>query len=223
VTPRYLTVSRTARYFALGPEPGAAREIWIALHGYAQLAERFLTSLTPLDDGATHLVAPEALSRFYLETQQNGRHANRVGATWLTREARDADLQDHLHYLDRLQDHLLTDVASPPRLTVLGFSQGAVMAARWVARGRRPPDHTLLWGSPLPDDVSPTALARGLEGRPITLVAGDADPIVPPGAIEASGDLLCSAGLPARVIRFAGGHVIPRAALLQSAGRSLSG
>ena len=94
--PRYLPVSRTARYFALGPEPPAAREIWIALHGYAQLAERFLTQLAVLDDGSTHIAAPEALSRFYLETQRSGRHADLVGATWLTREAREADLDDHL-------------------------------------------------------------------------------------------------------------------------------
>lgn len=219
MNPRYLTVSRTARYFAFGPEPPTAREIWIVLHGYAQLAERFIAHLAPLDDGGTHVAAPEALSRFYLETQRNGRHGNLVGATWLTRQAREADLDDHLHYLDRFRDHLFTGVVHPPRLTVLGFSQGAVMAARWVAHGRQPPDHTVLWGSPLPDDVPPNALARGLEGRPVTLVAGDADPIVPPGAIEASADALLAAGVPARAMRFEGGHLIPRLALLQSAGR----
>jgi predicted esterase len=219
VIPRYLAVTRTARYFALGPEPPAAREIWIALHGYAQLAERFLTQLAALDDGSTHIAAPEALSRFYLETQRSGRHADVVGATWLTREARAADLDDHLHYLDRIRDRLLTGVDHSPRLTVLGFSQGAVMAARWVAYGRRPPDHTVLWGSPLPDDVSPNALAKGLEGRPVTLVAGDTDPVVPPGAIEASVDALLAAGISASAMRFEGGHVISRIPLLQCAGR----
>jgi predicted esterase len=219
VNPRYLTVSRTARYFAFGPEPPAAREIWIVLHGYAQLSARFIVHLAPLDDGGTHVAAPEALSRFYLETQRNGRHGHLVGATWLTREAREADLADHLHYLDRFRDHLLTGVVHSPRLTVLGFSQGAVMAARWVARGRQPPDHTMLWGSPLPDDVPANALARGLQGRPVTLVAGDTDPVVPSGAIEASAEALLAAGVPARAVRFEGGHLIPGPALLQSAGR----
>ena len=217
--PRYLSVSRTARYFALGPEPGSAREIWIALHGYAQLAERFLTSLAPLDNGDTHIAAPEALSRFYLETRRSGQHANLVGATWLTREAREVDLEDHLRYLDLLRDHLVRGTADAPQLTVLGFSQGAVMAARWVARGRQPPTHTVLWGSPLPADVSVDALAEGLGGHPVTLVAGDVDPVVPAGSIEASADALRAAGVPARAVRFEGGHLIPPIPLLQSAGR----
>lgn len=217
--PRYLPVSRTARYFALGPEPSAAREIWIALHGYAQLAGRFLTQLAALDDGGTHIAAPEALSRFYLETQRSGRHADVVGATWLTREAREADLDDHLHYLDRLRDHLLAGIAGAPRLTVLGFSQGAVMAARWVARSPHPPDHTVLWGSSLPDDVSASTLAQVLRGHRVTLVAGDSDPIVPPGAIETSADALRSAGVSARAVRFEGGHLIAPLPLLQTAGR----
>lgn len=219
MNPRYLTVSRTARYFAFGPEPAVAREVWIALHGHAQLAERFATQLSSLDDGGTHVAVPEALSRFYLETRRDGRHANLVGATWLTREARGEDLDDHLLYLNRVREHLLTGVPHRPRLTVLGFSQGAVMAARWVARGRQPPDHTVLWGSRLPDDVSPDALARGLDGHPVTLVAGDADPIVPTGSIEASADALLAAGVPARAVRFEGGHLIPPIVLLQSAGR----
>ena len=38
--PRHLTVSRTARYFTLGPDGAPVRELWIVLHGYAQLASR---------------------------------------------------------------------------------------------------------------------------------------------------------------------------------------
>jgi hypothetical protein len=59
----HLGVSRTARYFTLGSEPATARELWVVLHGHAQLAERFLRWFEPLVDGATRVVAPEALSR----------------------------------------------------------------------------------------------------------------------------------------------------------------
>jgi hypothetical protein len=68
------------------------------LHGYAQLAERFLRWFRPVDDGQTWIVAPEALSRFYLETTLKGSHGPAIGATWLTREAREADLADHVDY-----------------------------------------------------------------------------------------------------------------------------
>ena len=37
-----LTVPRTARYAAFGPEPAHASEWWIVIHGYGQLAADFL-------------------------------------------------------------------------------------------------------------------------------------------------------------------------------------
>ena len=89
--PRHLTVSRTARYFTLGPDGAPVSELWIVLHGYAQLASRFLRWFSPLDDGATVIAAPEALSRFYLETRLDGGHGPAIGATWLTREDRAAE------------------------------------------------------------------------------------------------------------------------------------
>jgi predicted esterase len=204
----HLDVTRSARYFALGPEDGSATELWIGLHGYAQLASRFLRWLAPLEDGRTLIAAPEALSRFYLETGFDGRHGKAIGATWLTREDREADLLDHLRYLDRLLGHLLAGSDSRPRLGVLGFSQGAALAARWVAEGRVRPAMLVLWGAPPPEDVAPVLLAERLEGRPLHLVAGDRDSYLPPGSIEGIGTTLRSAGAAVTVTRFHGGHEV---------------
>lgn len=216
----HLAVSRTARYFALGPEAEAARELWIVLHGHSQLAERFLRAFAPLDDGATRIVAPEALSRFYLEATPDGRHGNAIGATWLTREDREADLDDHLRYLDLLANRILADCQRKPRLVVMGFSQGSVMAARWVARGAVVPDRVILWGTPLPEDVTHAALASRLAGRQLLLVAGDKDPLVVPGSIEATCEALRALGAEASAQRFAGGHQVAGQPLLRAAGRS---
>lgn len=211
----HLPVTRTARYFALGPEDGSATELWIGLHGYAQLASRFVRWLSPLDDGHTLIAAPEALSRFYLETRLDGRHGKAIGATWLTREDREADLQDHLRYLDRLLETLLSASAPRVRVTVLGFSQGAALAARWVAEGRVCPDKLVLWGSPPPADVKPEQLA----GRSVHLVAGDRDAYIPGELIENVGMALTAAGAVVTVTRFPGGHEVPEASLLSLAGR----
>lgn len=218
--PHHLPVTRTARYFTLGPTAGEVAELWIVLHGYAQLAARFLREFTALEDGTTTVVAPEALSRFYLETSLDGRHGQRVGATWLTREDRQADLADHLGYLDRLATHLLEGFgARRPRLSVLGFSQGSAMAARWVARGTILPGRLVLWGTPLPGDLPPEQLAPRLGAAPVIFVAGDRDPFVPSGSLEASAEALRALGVAARVDRFDGGHTMNRAALLAAAGR----
>mgnify|MGYP001362324305 FL=1 len=215
----HLSVSRTARYHTIGQAGDNPRELWIALHGYGQLAERFVSQLEPLDDGSTVIVAPEALSRFYLETRLDGRHGEMVGASWLTREDRQADLDDHLGYLDQLAARLQGDLPGLARVGVLGFSQGSVMAARWLTRGSFVPDVLILWGTPLPADVSPAALAERLAGRTVVLAAGDADPYVPAGSIEVAAAALQEVGVPARALRFTGGHLIPPRSLLQATGR----
>ena len=216
-----LPVTRTARYSSLGPEAGAVSELWIVLHGYAQLSARFLRDFAVLENGTTAIVAPEALSRFYLETGLDGRHGERVGATWLTREDREADLADHLRYLDELLRHLMDGFGAwRPRLSVLGFSQGSVMAARWVAAGTIHPERLLLWGTPLPRDLPPEAFAPRLGATAVTFVAGAEDPFVPAGSIEGNAAALAALGVLARVSRFVGGHAIDPAALLAAAGRT---
>src|SRR5476649_2685602 len=135
-TSHAITVPRTARYFTIGPTHGFPRELWIVCHGYGQLAEPFIQHFAPIDDGTRLIVAPEALSRFYLDpipvrrTQKNPR----VGATWMTKEDRVAEIADQVTYLDRVVHEVkrhLTGAA--PRIVVLGFSQGVATVCRWLA------------------------------------------------------------------------------------------
>lgn len=216
---QHLAVPRTARYCTLGAASGDARHLWIALHGYAMLARSFAKLLLPLGGSHARVVVPEALSRFYLETERNGRHGDLVGATWLTREERDRDLADHLHYLDLL--HAIERGALDPgaEVHVLGFSQGAVMAARWVSAGTMVPQHLVLWGIHPPEDTIP-GLADRMTGREVTLVAGDRDPFAPPGTLEDLAARLARHGVRARAERFDGGHSLSKELLrrLGSAG-----
>src|SRR5690606_1787481 len=63
----HLTVPRSARYVVLG-EPGPhVRTLWVALHGYGQLAARFARRCAPLASEHALVAVPEALSRFYLD------------------------------------------------------------------------------------------------------------------------------------------------------------
>jgi len=76
----HLTVERTARYFTIEPGEAGAREVWLVCHGYSQLAERFLRQFAALDDGRRLVVAPEALSRFYLhEVEPPASEASHAG------------------------------------------------------------------------------------------------------------------------------------------------
>jgi len=209
----HLAVARTARYYTLGPDPSEVRHLWIALHGYAMLASRFIRLLAPLtEDGQTLVVAPEALSRFYLETGRDGQHGEAIGATWLTREDRQNELSDAIRYLDQLHGEWSSRVAAGASVGVLGFSQGAAMAARWIGTGATLPEQVVIWGIEPPADAMP-ALAERMQGREVTMIAGDRDRFAPAGGIEAQAAALARLGVRARAERFSGGHSLPAEAV----------
>lgn len=212
-----LTVSRSARYYTAG-RPG--REVWFVLHGYGQVAERFLTMCGPLDDGTRLIVAPEALSRFYVD------RAHRiVGASWMTREDRGAEITDYVRYLDTVYREVLAALAALPgggggAVHVLGFSQGAAAAARWLALGAARAERLILWGGEVPPDLDldDATLVGRLSGLRLTFVAGRQDDYITDKILERDAARLRRAGVPFGVVRFEGGHEIDATVLRELAG-----
>ena len=97
------------------------------------------------------------------------------------------------------------------RINVIGFSQGAATATRWVTHGRTKVHRLVLWGGLIPPE---TDLARGsqaLRGVPLTLVVGSRDHYVSDAMLTAEQGRLDAAAIPYDVIRFDGGHAIARA------------
>ena len=210
----HLPVAKTARYCTLGAEGAAAREVWFVLHGYGQLAPYFIRHFAVLASETRLVVAPEALSRFYLE-QPGWRAAGgaRVGATWMTREERLAEIDDYVGYLDGLHDRIVAEAGrSDLRVTVLGFSQGVATAARWVCRGRVRADQLILWAGPWPPELDRAAAAR-LTGVRVTRVVGDTDEMAAPRLVAAEDERMRAAGIDAPLVRFAGGHQLDRETL----------
>ena len=194
-TPREhrLVVSRSARCFSQGGE--AAAEAWMAVHGYGQLAARFLRSVELLATPTRLVVAPEGLSRFYLDAG-----SGKVGASWMTREDRQQEIDDYLAYLEQVRSHLVP----PVPLTVLGFSQGVATAARWAVATSPAPVRLVAWGSLLPEEIPAARLAA----MRVTYVVGEQEAWAPPAAVEAQAAALGNAGVRVEVVRFDGGHEI---------------
>lgn len=127
-TEHHLTVQRTARYYTLGELSLTTTHIWFCLHGFGQLATYFSRKFTTLADENTFIVLPEGLSRSYLDSTYK-----RVGASWLTREDKEHEIIDFLTYLNTLYNSVLNGRdRSSLHITVLGFSQGAAVACRWL-------------------------------------------------------------------------------------------
>lgn len=215
---RFVT-RRTARCAVRGPSaPAAARELWIVLHGYGQLAAEFLAGFDAVDDGTRLIVAPEALSRFYDARSALERHADAtVGASWMTREDRLEEIEDQRHWLDLAYGHYRRAVGDAAPLTVLGFSQGVAAASRWLAEGTAAAAHLICWGGAIAPEL-PLKADSPLGRTRTTLVVGDRDRFVPEEHLARERDRLDAAGFAYTIDRFEGGHRLDDAALRRVAG-----
>lgn len=216
---QHIVVPRTARYYMVGAPSPLVRDVWVVCHGFSQLARAFAEPFRAFEDDHRLIVAPEALSRFYLDSRPAHTRASPVGATWMTREEREIEITDIITYLDALYERLVESLATHDvardriRVHALGFSQGAAAVARWAARGSAVVDHLVLWGHGIPDDVNVRALGERRPDLTIDLVYGERDGFATSEVIAASRAVLEGSGVPFRMIPFAGGHVLSTAVL----------
>lgn len=217
MTEHRLEVYRSARYYTLGEGP--AEEVWVICHGYGQRAEDFVQQFHTIARPGRLIVAPEALSRFYVDTFDEGHR--RVGASWMTREERLDEIHDYVRWLDTALTDALIRAATPrpDRMIALGFSQGGATVCRWLERSTMLPQHRcdrlILWGSLLPEDFS-LAENRWLNER-LALVTGSHDRWVTPHRLAAQVERLKTHGLRFANLGFDGGHRLDRETLLQLA------
>jgi predicted esterase len=199
----HLSVPRTARFFTLGDErASASADVWFVLHGYGQLARRFLRHFTTLDDGTRLIVAPEGLSRFYLASGRD----EPIGASWMTREDRLTEIGDYVRHLDAVYAKVGAGIAR--RVTVLGFSQGTATAARWLTQGTAQAQRVIFWGGEVPPDLDFAAARERWSETELTLVAGSRDQYITPKVLARDEARLREHGIAHRVERFEGGHEI---------------
>lgn len=174
-----LQIPKTARVSYSGSFENCKR-VWIVLHGYGQLSDYFIKHFDVLNDGTTLVVAPEALSRFYTQGL-----SGRVGASWMTKEEREHDIQDNNQYLDLLWEDLKSRIQNPdPELFVLGFSQGTALAFRWLLHSGIRPAKLIQWAGMFPSDVSMPDLTNLLGETDAHIVYGTKDPYLTDDTIK---------------------------------------
>ena len=195
-----IPVTRSARYYTLDPT-GEVREVWFVLHGYGQRAADFLESFEAIQNDHRLIVAPEALSRFYLKDHKQ------VGASWMTREDREAEISDYVAYLDAVYDRVVSGLdRNRVRVVVLGFSQGGTTASRWAVLGQSAIDRLILWAGDVAHDLDLDAHHAALSRLGLTFVVGSEDTYITPERLVAQETLLIEHSIPYRLIPFSGGH-----------------
>ncbi len=210
-----VTFNFNARYFKLGEINQHTKAVWFVLHGYGQLAQYFLTKFKALTDHSVCVIAPEGLSRFYLEdvNTRNQTGNNRVGATWMTRENRLMDIDNYILFLNTVYK---TELSSYPLIpvTLLGFSQGAATASRWAVQDSIAYNRLILWAGIFPNDMDFEKSKEVLKTKQIHLVYGSKDPFLTDARIGEMKGLAEKLGVKTTPLVFDGGHEIHEQTLL---------
>jgi predicted esterase len=200
----HLITKRRARYYTWGGADGQVAEVWIACHGFGQLAAEFAKPFNRIATAGRLIVTPEALNRFYVDLGEGASQAEaRVGATWMTREDRLSEIADYVNFLDALYR---VTVPSGARVTAFGFSQGVATVSRWITMGECHVHRFIAWTGQLPPDLDLVKLGVRLAGGRIVLVQGSLDRYAQWVKEDENRSRLTTAGVAFESITFDGGH-----------------
>ena len=154
-----------------------------------------------MDHGYT-LVAPEGLHRFYLEGT-----SGRIGASWMTKENRERDIENYLIYLDTLHQQIASE-KDWDEISVLGFSQGVATAFRWIAEGGISPSKFLICSGLVPPDVDLKIKKDIFDPIKMTYFSGVNDPYRTEDSVKEFYDAVASSKLNMDLVNFKGVHEV---------------
>ncbi len=196
-----ISVQKTARYF-LSAENKSPKFLMFVLHGYGMPAYNFLQEFKELNNENFLIVSPEGLSRFYTK----GFYGN-IGASWMTSEDRQNEINDYVNYLDEVYTEVLNNIDSKPdKIVFLGFSQGGATVTRWAVNGKSEANILIIHSSDIPKDVDFDSLKEKSDKMKIHCVYGNEDKAVRKENFENSVNLLKEKNINFNLHNFHGGH-----------------
>ncbi len=167
----------------------------VGFHGYMETAEIQMQRLLEIPDlDSWTLVSAQGLNRFY-----RGR-SEEVVAGWMTRQDRDAAIEDNVAYLDRV---IRTTRADDEPIACIGFSQGVAMAFRCAVRAASRAAAVVAVGG----DVPPELLADRAASFPRVLLArGNRDDWYTARTLDVDASALRSRGIEVETLVYEARH-----------------
>ncbi len=144
----HIVTSKTARYTAYGELSSKTKYFWFVLHGSNMLSEQMLYKFKDFDPETHFVIAPEGLSRFYV----NG-FGGEVVASWMTKRDRLEEIHDFSVYCSTLYDTYVQKLPESCKTIIMGFSQGGVMAMRWLHHLDVTVDFLIPYACWIPEDI----------------------------------------------------------------------
>lgn len=205
----FVEVRRTARYFKLNSVQKMTKNIWVVFHGYGQLSQYFIKHFQDLDPAENFVIAPEGLSKFYVEGL-----TGRVGASWMTKQDRELEIADQSNYINAVLKDCGVDVQNmEQRLIVLGFSQGTSTAVRWLANNNIRPSELILWAGSFPHDIDTSEHEKLFKDLSMHFAYGNEDQFLEHINVEERVSEFEKMGMSLKVWPFEGKHVMDKPTL----------
>lgn len=134
----------------------------------------------------------------------------------MTKEERGNEIIDYVNYLDSVYDEVIRySQLSRVKINIIGFSQGAATACRWISENNSRIDRLILWGGEIPKDVDLDSLGKSLGVSGIEFVLGDKDEFISEDQLEGEAGRLQKNKLNYKIYRFNGKHEIKGEVLRQ--------
>jgi predicted esterase len=171
--------------------------VLVGFHGYGESAEDQFTRLAAIPGSEAWVVASiQGLHRFY------DRGADRVVATWMTRQDRELAIADNVTYVSRVV-HTLLEPTAIDCIVFAGFSQGVAMACRAAASLPATRPHVIAVGGDVPPELDTSAL-RALSS--VLICRGAEDKWYAPDTFDNDVRRLKAAGVNVEPLVVPGGH-----------------
>jgi predicted esterase len=178
--------------------------VWVVFHGMGYLSRYFLKYFEGLDPALHYLIAPQAPSKYYM----NGQFKH-VGASWLTREDTEMEIDNLMAYLDSVIEN--ESLPENVRLVIFGYSQGVSIAMRWVAKRKIKCDHLILYSGGMPNELETGDINHLSEKTKIKFIVGRDDEYITPERWEIEKKKIENLFNGKAVIEFFdGGHVVKK-------------
>ena len=137
----------TNTYSTLNKLNEKTKNIWFVCHGLGYLSRYFIRHFEELNPEENYIIAPQASSKYY-----QGSNFKRVGASWLTKENTQKEIQNVLRNLDAVFE--AENIPSDKNLIVLGFSQGVSVSMRWVASRKIKCSKLVIFSGGIPNELT---------------------------------------------------------------------
>lgn len=200
-TEKSVSYKITNSYSVLNEHTAKTKNVWLVFHGIGYLSRYFLKYFKHLDPYENYVIAPQAQSKYYL----NGEYRH-VGASWLTREGLEEEIENTMNYLDAVYNaEKLKEVRN---LNILGYSQGVSVATRFVARKQIECKNLILHSGKLPQELKAEDF-ENLRDTRFTFIYGTRDEYLNPEIVKAEEQRLHQIFLTNLDIQtFNGGHKV---------------